>query len=217
MAKKEILTERQKMAITLVANEPNLSNFYLSGGTALSVFYLEHRLSDDLDFFCEDAVDYATIHAFTEKLKQELGAKDLRHERLFDRNIFFLKFSDGELKLEFTKYPFKHLGRVTKHLEIAVDSVRDLAANKLAALIDRFDPKDFVDLYFLLKKFKLAAICRDVEKKFGMKINDMTLGSELAKVRRIVALPIMIKPLNINNLKIFFAEQTKKIGANILE
>ncbi|MEW5692252.1 MAG: nucleotidyl transferase AbiEii/AbiGii toxin family protein [Candidatus Hydrogenedentota bacterium] len=28
--------------------------FYLTGGTALSEFYLKHRISEDLDFFCEN-------------------------------------------------------------------------------------------------------------------------------------------------------------------
>ncbi len=32
------------------------TGFYLGGGTALSRFYLQHRYSDDLDFFSHDAV-----------------------------------------------------------------------------------------------------------------------------------------------------------------
>jgi len=31
-----------------------LSPFYLTGGTALSRYYLNHRYSEDLDFFCRD-------------------------------------------------------------------------------------------------------------------------------------------------------------------
>lgn len=30
--------------------------FYLTGGTALSAFYLQHRLSEDLDFFTNNDV-----------------------------------------------------------------------------------------------------------------------------------------------------------------
>ena len=33
------------------------SVFYLTGGTALSAFYLHHRLSEDLDFFTESDVE----------------------------------------------------------------------------------------------------------------------------------------------------------------
>ena len=46
-----ILTNEQKLALELISYEPNLKNFYLSGGTALAEYYFQHRLSDDLDFF----------------------------------------------------------------------------------------------------------------------------------------------------------------------
>ena len=35
--------------------------FFLTGGTALSVFYLHHRLSDDLDLFTKDFSSLAEI------------------------------------------------------------------------------------------------------------------------------------------------------------
>jgi|LSQX01.2.fsa_nt_gb hypothetical protein len=35
-----------------------LSPFYLTGGTALSRYYLSHRYSEDLDFFCHDQEDF---------------------------------------------------------------------------------------------------------------------------------------------------------------
>jgi len=36
-------------------------DFYLTGGTALSRFYLNHRYSDDLDFFINQAPDFKKI------------------------------------------------------------------------------------------------------------------------------------------------------------
>jgi len=36
-------------------------SFFLTGGTALSVFYLYHRVSDDLDLFSLNPVDFAEI------------------------------------------------------------------------------------------------------------------------------------------------------------
>ena len=201
----------------MVVAEPNLSAFYLSGGTALSAFYLKHRLSDDLDFFTGDSVDYQSIHIFMELVKNRLKASEMRYERLFDRNIFFLKLGkEGTLKMEFTKYPFKRLGKMVTRFGIQADSLRDLAANKFMALIDRFDPKDFVDIYFLLERFDLNAIRRDAEKKFGAKIGDMLLGSELAKVRRVTALPIMLRKLTIDELKVFFAQKAQEVGASLV-
>lgn len=217
MEKEKILTANQIKIIGVVAAEPKLSAFYLSGGTALSAFYLKHRLSDDLDFFTSDFVDYQTVHAFMESVKKHVKASAMRYERLYDRNIFFLEFNKEQtLKMEFTKYPFKRLGKMIVRSGVQVDSLRDLAANKLMAMLDRFDPKDFVDIYFLLKRFNLNTIRRDAEKKFGAKIGDMLLGSELAKVRRVTALPTMLRELTVDELKIFFAQKAREVGASLI-
>ena len=45
-------------------------NFYLTGGTALSRFYLDHRYSDDLDFFVHQNQDFLSpIQEIIAKLK----------------------------------------------------------------------------------------------------------------------------------------------------
>jgi len=49
-----ILSVNQKNILLLLSKEQVIShNFYLSGGTALAEFYLQHRWSEDLDFFSE--------------------------------------------------------------------------------------------------------------------------------------------------------------------
>jgi len=50
----QILTARQKKVLSFVKENPYLTDrFYFTGGTALSYYYLHHRLSEDLDFFSE--------------------------------------------------------------------------------------------------------------------------------------------------------------------
>lgn len=85
------------------------------------------------------------------------------------------------------------------------------------AMLERFDPKDFVDLYYLLQDAELKKLREDAEKKFGVKIGGIFLGGELAKVRRIEALPKMLKPLTIDELKDFFSHQIKKLSPEILK
>lgn len=150
-------------------------------------------------------------------VKKYLGAKTMRYEKVFDRNLFFLTLPNKtEFKLEFTKYPFKRLGKITKQLDVKVDSLRDIATNKFMAMIERFDPKDFVDMYFLLQRYSLTTLRRDAEKKFGSKVSDMMLGSELAKAKRIQALPRMLKSLTVEEVKVFFASEARKLGTNLL-
>jgi predicted nucleotidyltransferase component of viral defense system len=48
---KGILTDLQKEILLIFSKIPDSNNFYLTGGTALSEFYLGHRKSFDLDIF----------------------------------------------------------------------------------------------------------------------------------------------------------------------
>jgi len=212
---REILTVAQRTALEAIAAAPELRHFYLSGGTALAAYYLRHRFSDDLDFFTAGDADAMFLRAFAEKLKTALGATAAHFQRLYDRNqLFFRLRADApeELKIEFTRYPFPQFEEPSLHDGVRIDSLRDIAANKLAALLDRFEPKDFVDLYFLLHRFALADIRRDAEKKFGTAIDPIVLGGELMKVKRIAALPRMVEPLTVEELMNFYVERARETG-----
>ena len=55
MDKIEILTPLQKKIMGHLFQDKWFCRFfYLTGGTALSAFYFQHRFSEDLDFFSHD-------------------------------------------------------------------------------------------------------------------------------------------------------------------
>ena len=216
-----VLTKDQEVALAIVGRDKDIAPlFYLSGGTALAAFYFYHRYSDDLDFFT-DATDFPqfAVERIARDIQQEIGAEKIEYQRLYDRRIFFFKKSGGDdLKIEFTAYPFAPVHPRVRHEGILVDSLDDLAANKLMALIDRVEAKDFVDLYFFLRENhvtveRLRAL---VEQKFRLAINPIVLGSEFAKVRLVSHLPRMIKPLTPEELKDFFADCAKQLRPDVL-
>lgn len=214
----EILKNWQKKVIGFLISFPGFEKFYLTGGTALSAFYLHHRISDDLDFFSYCDIDSIFIHDLANKIKNFMGVSEMRFSRLYDRYQFFYLIGNNneEIKIEFAKYPFLQVEPIKVFNGLFIDSERDIAINKLATILDRFDPKDFVDLYFLLPKFSLNELRKGVEIKFGIKIDPLFLGSELSKARRIMALPKMIKPLTVDELKNFFLSEIKKISPEII-
>jgi len=62
---KSILTEFQKEVLDVLSKNKFITdNFYLSGGTALSEFYFQHRLSEDLDFFSANEIDYQMLASY---------------------------------------------------------------------------------------------------------------------------------------------------------
>ncbi len=212
----KILTARQQKALRFFSKSALAQKFYFSGGTALAEYYLYHRLSVDLDFFTTTDIDIRSVRNFVTALSTELQAKKIEYTRTHDRHLFFLKFGKEDLKLEFTNYPFVRLGRRIKREGVLVDSLRDLSANKLMALLDRFDPKDFVDIYFILKKRSFEAVRSDAQEKFKIKLDPLFIAAEFAKVRRVVVLPHMLVPLTVDQLKHFFEKQIKDLGGGFL-
>lgn len=215
-----ILTKEQLGALAEIGKSDIAKLFYLTGGTALSEFYLRHRFSDDLDFFTDaESFPQIEVEALVEKIRAAIGASDVNYRRLYDRRIFFFPCETGELKIEFTYYPFSSINPREKHSGILVDSFEDIVAGKWMALMDRIEAKDFVDFYFLIKekKISLGAIRKLVKQKFNLSLEAATMGSELAKVRALDKLPRMIKPLTLDELKIFFADQSKSLEGELFK
>ena len=72
MGKIQILTKEQQIILDVVKKSEFLqSNFYFTGGTALSAFYLKHRSSDDLDFFSQERFDQQTIFTLVQDWSRE--------------------------------------------------------------------------------------------------------------------------------------------------
>jgi len=211
-----ILTPDQRTVIELLSKHPELAQqFYLSGGTALAGYFLRHRMSDDLDFFTDGEVPLALVTQFMKEAKTAVHATKLDYEHLYDRHIFTIRATPA-LKVEFTKYAFPRLAPLQKKDGIFIDSLLDIAVNKLFALFDRNEPKDFVDLYFLLQTFTLDTLIKGVHKKFDFTISPLTLGAELLKVRHLTMMPRMTRPVTREELTAFFEREAKRLGKAIL-
>ena len=69
MGQTSILSPLQKRFLDLVVAEPTLvRDYYWTGGTVLSEFYLQHRDSEDIDLFTEKKVNHQCLHVL--KLQQ---------------------------------------------------------------------------------------------------------------------------------------------------
>jgi hypothetical protein len=62
------------------------NNFFLTGGTALSVFYLFHRVSNDIDLFTTDKFDFPAF-LFTLKLKWPMNFSVIKESSSFVSSI----------------------------------------------------------------------------------------------------------------------------------
>lgn len=206
-----ILTDEQKSLLTHFRTSPLLESFYLTGGTALSAFFLNHRLSEDLDFFSQGPVGIEEVLAFVKSLPE---VSEVQYERKYDRKIFLLRYSGPSImKVEFTTYPFSQLEKGPEVEKIQIDSLRDILANKLMAMTDRTDAKDYVDLYCAFKRnpqLDINELIQQAELKFGIKgAQHILRGRFLEPIPSISPLKIR-NPLKQEELTQFFVKQAKR-------
>lgn len=214
MGKNQILDQKQKLILSEIEKDDFLtSEFYFTGGTALGLIYLQHRLSVDLDFFSFRPFDSQSI---LNRLKQWTQKYSFRITPQFvdPTHIYLLKFDSGqELKVDFAHFPHQPLRpRGLYQKKLKVDSQFDIAVNKLLSISQRVEVKDFVDLYFLLQKYTFWDLRNGVKKKFKIEVEPMTMAANFTAVEDFDYLPKMIKPLKLTELKEFFCKKAKQLG-----
>ena len=127
------------------------SNFFLTGGTALSRAYYNHRYSDDLDFFLNQSQDYdEELDEVLALLKEDGFHWDIKNDYTRSRNFTTLKIgysgSQPILKLDFVNDNAPLFGEIQKtDLFNRTDSIRNIFSNKLSAIF-RYAPKDIADI-----------------------------------------------------------------------
>ncbi len=141
--------------------------WFLTGGAALAGFYLKHRTTRDLDLFAPPEVSMAggveALHAAC----ADVGAvaTPLRQHGDFRRFSIARGAEQTLVDLVLDRAPQLPEEKPRFGL-VRVDSLRDIAANKLCALLDRVEARDLVDLQRLLGLgLSLDAVLRDAQSK----------------------------------------------------
>jgi len=214
----EILTEFQQRFIHAISKSSLRDSFFLTGGTALSAFYLHHRYSEDLDFFTEIPDEVSRMVPELEKVCHKLAAQ-LEFNRRFKTFLNCMVTSDKSeyIKIDFAQdTPFRLQPLIfNEEFGIFVDNPVDIACNKFSALFDRAETKDFVDIYWLNKvMFSFDEIYENAKMKH-VGLDDYWLAISLQKVNLVNELPRMVVSLTIEELKGFFNDKVKKLMQEI--
>ena len=154
---KESISQETKLVLEKISQGKLVDKFYLVGGTALAI-QLGHRESIDLDWFSQDNFS-------NQEIKFELSKLG---------NFQVISESDGtvngmldNVKVSFLYYRYKTLFPLVNFEKIKMADERDIAAMKIDAVSSRGSKKDFVDIFFLLKKYSLEKIIGFFEKKYA--------------------------------------------------
>lgn len=153
------------------------TRFYLTGGTAISRAYFNHRYSDDLDFFMNANSDF--LNEFKKTI--DVIKKYCEKEKIFflknkiilsdDFGQCFIEKEDTLLKIDFVNDIPERFGKIIKsNLYSNVDCLQNILSNKISALF-RYEPKDIVDIWVISKNTKFnwkEMVYQAKEKEYGI-------------------------------------------------
>ena len=198
----KILTPLQNKVLEVFFNVPDLKrHFYLTGGTALAAFYLQHRLSIDLDFFTHSA----QIHDVERVVEDTFQSAGLRFQKERSSPTFRRYLIQDELQVDIVRDIDCRIGVPQWTNGVMVDTPKNIAVNKVTAIYGRLEPKDYVDLYFLKPTLDLDIM--ELLKLAKMKDGGMDpfqWAKIISDVDTFTVLPQMVKPLTLKELQKFF-------------
>ena len=138
---------------------------YLAGGTALAL-HLGHRTSQDLDFYTKKHFNSGIVYKdFQENFKREkISEPDFAQDTL--------KFRLNITDLSFFRYNYPLIRSLSDWESTELASVEDIVAMKIEAIITRGLKRDFIDLYFAIKKYGIKGILEFYKEKYPQAYNE---------------------------------------------
>ena len=118
------------------------------------------------------------------------------------------------------QYGQKRIEKKKKFGDLFVDSLLDIAVNKVFTIYQKPRSRDFIDLYFILQKDKrlsLDELAKKAQIKFGHHIDPIQLGAQYIKAKELKDFPKMLVKIDENIWQNFFIEEAKKLSGEIVE
>lgn len=208
---------QREVLLQLATNSVVKENFFLTGGSALSVFYLHHRASEDLDFFSVDKVELSSISFW------------IRTEWPYEHTIIrsspqFLSLLVREVKVDFVIDPLSEKAKrerfsLESDHSLMVDTIENITSNKLCTLVSRMEPKDFVDFYFLFNdvpKLKIEEVYAEAKRKEALLDDPPTAAYQLEEGIRFLKdhkelIPPLKKGLDLKDLFVFYENLARRL------
>ena len=133
------------------------NNTRLVGGTALAL-QLGHRKSIDLDFFGNFETSLEELTTILSEFSTVAPVSSSRMTRFL--------VVDG-VKVDIVSYPYGWIDNPVSAEGVVLAGIKDIAAMKLSAITNRGTKKDFIDYYFLLKRYSLKELIELYRQKYS--------------------------------------------------
>jgi hypothetical protein len=170
MLRKETVTADTLELLKVLTRDEKLADFFLVGGTALSL-QIGHRISIDIDLFSVNPFDQNEMLSYLE------SKYDFRLD-FIDKNT--LKGQINQTKTDLITHPYAFVTDLQLIEGIRIASLKDISAMKLNAISGNGTRlKDFIDIAFLSRFLSLTQMMDAYEDKYATRNPVMILKSLL--------------------------------------
>jgi hypothetical protein len=181
-----------------------LQGFYLVGGTSLAL-HLGHRKSIDIDLFSNFEFDASGL---LENIHQDFSYK------LFFTASNTLKGSIENINVDILAHRYKYIAETQEVHGVKLLSIPDIIAMKLNAISTSGQrSKDFIDIYYLLEKYKLEKMLDFYREKYDQENISFILKSLIYfEEVNLADWPVMIR-----DPKLKWVDVKKRIEKEVLD
>lgn len=186
-----------------ITEKISLENYYMIGGTALSL-QLGLRLSYDFDFCVSEQFNNEIL---LQELK-DLGTIEVKQNQKGTCDVIL-----NGVQISFFYYPNPNINNyitTEEMLKLKMASILDIAVMKIVAIGGRGAKKDFFDLYNIINKtdINIKELAQGLIKKCGHNVNyaNIIMGLSYFEDAEQEILPETFVEYNWNSIKKFFID-----------
>lgn len=184
----------------------------------MSRFYLMHRESVDLNFFTNNQeLNFTDFNIHLANIGQKLKLKIIKQVTGETYLQYIYENAAGQaLKVDLLKDFSPRFGKVKTLDKIRVDSLENIAVNKIMAIIGRTDTKDFIDFYFLLKTKELVlSKLINMAKKKNLGFTEFYFANALTLLENAHIYPKMLVDFDREDFKKFYKDLSRNLFLTI--
>ena len=187
--------------------------FFLTGGTALSAFYLQHRYSEDLDLFTldSDAFDRVPLYVADTATRLTASVASLQTAPQFHR--YRLSRKGESVIVDFVREVVPQISEEKNRFEgILVDTLDDITANKICTVVSRAEIKDYIDLYFLARAGYPLENYIELAQRKDAGVSQAMLAYLLSEVKLSKVPDFMIAAVSLKDLEEYFESLARRLA-----
>jgi len=123
------------------------------------------------------------------------------------------------LKVDFNYYPFPLIEKGVNYKNLRVESIYDIAVDKVHTIVLNPRARDFIDIYFIIKEknYSFEDLIMKAKAKFDWHISAVELGARFLQAAELKDYPRMLKKIDHKKWKLFFIDYAKSLKKQIFK